>query len=990
MRSMFVSPTYWLIVLLAIFWTHSPQIASANVSSSVHHDRSLRPTTQSGPPSVDVSDVIVDEGDQAQVTVTLNSNGTDVTAIDLDVNYDTACLSVDNIDVISGITGISGASEIAAGRIRIVFASYEITPAFELIFPPLPDATLVTITFDTICAIDAGGSTVVDLSVSDTNVGDDSGDPIPGATVTGGSVTIQSTLPDPDPDGDGVLDPLDNCPSIFNPLQDDYDGDLSGDACDLDDDDDGQSDLDEVACSSDPQDENDLAPDLDGDNSPDCVDSDDDGDGDPDIADNCPLIPNDDQLNFDNDALGDVCDPDDDGDGTNDVDDAFPFDPTETTDTDGDNTGNNADTDDDGDNQSDADEVACLSDPLDENSTAADNDGDNIPDCVDPDDDNDGQSDLDEAACSSDPNDENSKALDNDGDNSPDCVDLNDDNDSANDVDDAFPFDPTETTDTDGDGTGDNADNCPAIPNPNQLNFDNDPLGDVCDPDDDGDGANDVDDAFPLDPAETTDTDGDGTGDNADTDDDGDNQSDTDEIACLSDPKDENSTASDIDGDGSPDCVDPDDDGDGKPDTTDNCPVDSNANQENNDQDALGDACDLDDDNDSALDIVDNCVFVANPDQANEDGDELGNACDTDDDDDGKPDAVDNCPLIANPQQEDADSDGAGDACDTNNADPDTDDDSINDGGDNCPTVPNADQANLDGDSLGDLCDPDDDNDTIPDAEDNCPRIANKDQTDADGDGLGAACDESDAPQGEGQEDQDPDESNRSPISVNDVVTTNEDTPIKIQVLDNDMDPDGDPLTLSLTVSAIPGTSSVPSHALHGQIQQISETVIEYIPDLNFHGTDVFSYTIADPKGATAIGQVQVTVNALNDPPTIQQSSAPNQINSPGECISVFILAVDPDEDQSLTYSAVGLPAGLAIDPATGEIYGTIGASGTPARCKALVERTQRRSQLAPQKDYAVTISVTDTQHVDSTTFIWSVSDEVNSTTELFMPVVIQ
>ena len=49
-------------------------------------------------------------------------------------------------------------------------------------------------------------------------------------------------------------------------------------------------------------------------------------------------------------------------------------------------------------------------------------------------------------------------------------------------------------------------------------------------PDTDGDGAKDGADAFPLDPAETLDTDRDGTGDNADTDDDGDGYSDTDEI----------------------------------------------------------------------------------------------------------------------------------------------------------------------------------------------------------------------------------------------------------------------------------------------------------------------------------------------------------------------------------------------------------------------------------------------------------------------------
>jgi hypothetical protein len=97
---------------------------------------------------------------------------------------------------------------------------------------------------------------------------------------------------------------------------------------------------------------------------------------------------------------------------------------------------------------------------------------------------------------------------DSDGDGTPDNID-------------AFPLDPTETTDTDGDGIGNNADI-----------------------DDDGDGTNDSEDAFPLDATEALDTDGDGIGNNADTDDDGDGFSDAYESANGSDPLDANSVPS--------------------------------------------------------------------------------------------------------------------------------------------------------------------------------------------------------------------------------------------------------------------------------------------------------------------------------------------------------------------------------------------------------------------------------------------------------------
>ena len=58
----------------------------------------------------------------------------------------------------------------------------------------------------------------------------------------------------------------------------------------------------------------------------------------------------------------------------------------------------------------------------------------------------------------------------------------------------------------------------------------------ILDPDDDGDGVADEDDAFPLDNAEWLDTDGDGLGDNSDQDDDRDQFVDEYESECMSDP----------------------------------------------------------------------------------------------------------------------------------------------------------------------------------------------------------------------------------------------------------------------------------------------------------------------------------------------------------------------------------------------------------------------------------------------------------------------
>lgn len=213
-----------------------------------------------------------------------------------------------------------------------------------------------------------------------------------------------------------------------------------------------------------------------------------------------------------------------------------------------------------------------------------------------------------------------------------------------------------EMDDQDADGVFDFTDNCIAAVNTDQANFDNDPLGDVCDPDDDNDNVNDGDDAFPFDSSESRDADGDRIGDNAD----------------------------------------PNDDNDLHLDENDNCQFVANDQQLDTDADAAGDACDADDDNDGVddaedvssldptacrdfdVDSCDDCSigmdgfgplvdFNVSNDGLDTDQDGQCNVGDTDDDNDTVNDEVDNCPLVANMDQADnnnyLDGEGEGDAC---------------------------------------------------------------------------------------------------------------------------------------------------------------------------------------------------------------------------------------------------------------------------------------------------------------------------------------
>ncbi len=125
-----------------------------------------------------------------------------------------------------------------------------------------------------------------------------------------------------------------------------------------------------------------------------------------------------------------------------------------------------------------------------------------------------------------------------------------------------------------------------------------------------------------------------------------------------------------------------------------------------------GEVTSSDSDNDGINDDIDNCPNTANFNQANSDGDALGDVCDGDVDGDGVNNGPDQCP--ATPVDTSVDSDGC----------PliilDSDNDTLADAVDNCPNTANTNQANFDGDSLGDACDNDVDNDGIVNSADQC------------------------------------------------------------------------------------------------------------------------------------------------------------------------------------------------------------------------------------------------------------------------------
>ena len=141
---------------------------------------------------------------------------------------------------------------------------------------------------------------------------------------------------------------------------------------------------------------------------------------------------------------------------------------------------------------------------------------------------------------------------------------------------------------------------------------------------------------------------------------------------------------------------------------------------------------------------------------------------------------------------------------------------------------------------------------------------------------------------------------NLAPDAVNDAKTTAEDTPTDVSVLANDVDADGDPITLTSFTQPANGTvTENPDHSLH------------YVPALNFHGTDTFTYTVSDGRGGSDTATVTITVTPVNDAPVAANDSRTTPEDTP---FSASVSATDVDGD-TLTFSVVGAaPAGLSFN----------------------------------------------------------------------------
>ena len=142
---------------------------------------------------------------------------------------------------------------------------------------------------------------------------------------------------------------------------------------------------------------------------------------------------------------------------------------------------------------------------------------------------------------------------------------------------------------------------------------------------------------------------------------------------------------------------------------------------------------------------------------------------------------------------------------------------------------------------------------------------------------------------------------NDTPIAVDDSTSTNEDTSILYNVIANDTDVDLDHEGDSLTVVEAVGVDN-------GVISYSADRKsILFTPDLNWQGTEVFSYLMKDAAGQTDVASVTIVVNPVNDPPVAANDFVTIDEDNP-VTVDVLTNDVDPDlnrEGDNLTIKSV-------------------------------------------------------------------------------------
>jgi hypothetical protein len=133
------------------------------------------------------------------------------------------------------------------------------------------------------------------------------------------------------------------------------------------------------------------------------------------------------------------------------------------------------------------------------------------------------------------------------------------------------------------------------------------------------------------------------------------------------------------------------------------------------------------------------------------------------------------------------------------------------------------------------------------------------------------------------------------PVAEDDEVTTGQETPVVISILDNDSDPDGATQDLNVTITTNP---------TNGNVVVNQDGTVTYTPDPGFYGEDTFVYQICDAENCdTATVTITVEQEMLYPPLAVDDAETTDK-NTP---VTILNLSNDSDQDGELDLSSVSI-----------------------------------------------------------------------------------
>ena len=127
---------------------------------------------------------------------------------------------------------------------------------------------------------------------------------------------------------------------------------------------------------------------------------------------------------------------------------------------------------------------------------------------------------------------------------------------------------------------------------------------------------------------------------------------------------------------------------------------------------------------------------------------------------------------------------------------------------------------------------------------------------------------------------------NDNPDALDDAASTNAGSPVVIDVLSNDTDPEDD----TLTVTSV-------GLAANGVVGVNADNTVTYTPNSGFTGTDNFTYSIDDGNGGSDTANVEVTVTQGPTQPVVTPITASFGEDETGRMVDLLSTASDADGD---------------------------------------------------------------------------------------------